>query len=232
MKIASFVFRLCALLSLAMLAVAACGSEAPNSRGQAGLWESTYRGRNGEANSIVMNADSVVGRYFLKALDYRFSTLGDSLSIQPLVPDSFLPAGDTAAPVFTMHYAIEGDTLIRTAGHRTEWLARVGPPPANPYALIGIWKTVRSTDVLTINGFQRYRPDSVLEVRLPVSVKHGVYELQSDSLWLTFADGESSRCAIALHGDSMALTRTYNNGTFTYEYVRSSADLWYPLEEY
>jgi hypothetical protein len=232
MKIKTILSRLGALFGLAVLALAACASDTPPSRGQAGLWESTYRGPNGEANSIVMNSDSVVDRYFLKALDYRFSTFGDSLSIQPLVPDSLLPAGDTVAPVFKLHYAVEGDTLIRTGGHRTEWLARVGPPPGNPYAIVGTWKIVRSTDVLTVNGFQRYRPDFVLEVRLPVSVKHGVYEIQGDSLWLTFNDGESSRCAMSLHGDSLALTRTYVNGPFTFEYVRRSTDLWYPLEEF
>lgn len=217
---------------LVILALAACFSDRTSSRDHEGMWESTYRGRGGEANSFVLHGDSLVDRYFMKAFDFRFTTFGDSLRIQPIVPDSFLPAGDTAAPIVVVHYSVKADTLIRTEAHRTEWLVREGPPPGNPYAIIGTWKAVRSTDAFTLEAYHRYRPDSVLEVRLPVSVKHGVYKIRPDSLTFYFSDGDTTPCALTLRGDSLDLTHTFTNGTFTYDYVRINPGPWYRLEEY
>lgn len=223
-------FRLSILLCLAGLALAACSKDPAPVRDHVGLWESTFRGRGGEANSLVINADSIVNRYYFRAYDFRFSDYGDSLRLEPIVPDSLWPAGDTAPPVFVVSYEIVGDTLIRTETNGKEWLLREGPPPARPNSIEGTWKTVRSTLALAAVGYHRYRPDSVLEVRLPVSTKAGVYKRHADSLTFTFPD-DTSRCVLALRADTMDLTRTFTNGTFTFGYRRAGDTAWYRLDE-
>jgi hypothetical protein len=223
-------FRLPILLGLSGLALAACSKEPAPPLDHVGLWESTFRGRGGESNSLVMNADSIVNRYYFKAFDFHFSDYGDSLRLEPIVPDSLLPAGDTAPPVFVIPYEIVGDTLVRTETNGREWLLREGPSPAGPNSIEGTWKTVRSTLALTAVGYHRYRSDSVLQIRLPVSTKSGVYKRHADSLTFTFPD-DTSRCVLALRADTMNLTRTFTNGTFTFGYRRAGDTAWYRLDE-
>jgi hypothetical protein len=214
------------------LGAAACQPAEKPLPGHVGLWESTYRGRGGEANSIVLHPDSLVDRYFLKAHDFHFSVFSESLRVQAIVPDSFLRAGDTIAPQMTLSYSVRGDTLVRSALGGSEWFLREDSLVADPTSILGSWKLVRSTQAFTLHSYHRYRADSVLEVRLPVSVKHGVYKLEDDSLFFFFHDAESSRCALSLAADTLELTRTFTNGTFTFGYLRSAPEPWYRLEEY
>ena len=195
-----------------------------------GLWESTYRGRGGEANSLLLKADSTLDRYYVRAFDFHYSTFGDSLLLQPIIADSFLPPGATVAPVFTSSYVVQGDTLVHADSLRTEWLVRVGPPPDDPASIVGTWKSVRSTTATNLSGYQRFRPDSVLEVRLPVSVKHGTYRLGTDSLTM-FVDTDTSRCGLTWLGDTLTLSRTFTNGKFSFGYLRGGKDVWYPLPD-
>jgi hypothetical protein len=223
---------------LAALGLLACASEPEH----VGHWESTYRGRGGEANGFVLRADSTMDRYKFRAFEFRFSTEGDSLRMVPILPDSFLPAGATTPPVYTNHYSVVGDTLIRSDTNYTEWLVREGPPAGDATSLLGTWKVVRSTGDKTTGGtttgYERFRPDSVLQVRIPVDVTPGTYRLMTDpedtlkpdSLVFFFND-DTSRCVLSWRGDTLALSRTFTNGTFTFDYVRAGQDAWYRLEK-
>lgn len=211
---------------LAALTMSACHRENPQSRALAGLWESTYRGRGGEANSLVMSGDSLIQRVYLKAFDFRYSAWGDSLRLELLIPDSLWPPGATAAPSLVLQYTIRGDTLVRNEPHRTEWLVRRGDEAGDPHSLVGTWKVVRSTDAVLVPSLQRFRPDSMLQVRMPVSTMSGVYRAQPDSI-VFLLETDTSRCALSLRGDTLDVTRTFTNGTFTFTYLRASPELWY-----
>jgi hypothetical protein len=83
---------------------------------------------------------------------------------------------------------------------------------------------------MTVHGFMRFRPDSVVEMRLPVSSKQGVYRLTGDSLVFFMPGGDTSRCAMSLRGDTLELTRTFTNGTFTFRYLRAGKEAWYYVD--
>ena len=92
----------------------ACSEPAePPSTAHVGLWESVWRGPGGAANSFQLDADSIVTRYYMKAFDFTYEISGDSLHMEPIVPDSLKPDPDSVIRL-AVQWAIEGDTLIRT----------------------------------------------------------------------------------------------------------------------
>jgi hypothetical protein len=209
----------------------ACSKPAdPPSTAHVGLWESVWRGPGGAANSFELDADSGVTRYYMKAFDFTYELAGDTLYMEPILPDSLKPHPDSAVRL-AVHWEIVGDTLIRTQPGHTEWLARTGPAPANPQSIVGEWQAIRSTETITFNGYQRYREDGVLEVRLPMSVKSGIYRLTSDSLVFYLTGDDTTKCTYLFRGDTLDIASTFVNGTFTYSYLKSSPKAWYELEE-
>lgn len=210
----------------ATLPLTGCSQDNPQSRAVAGLWESTYRGIGGQANSLVLSGDSLLQRVYLLAFDFRFSAWGDSLKLERLIRDSLGRLVDTAAPTLVLRYEVRGDTLIRDEPHRVEYLVRKGQAPGDPQSLIGTWVVVRSTDSANVNALARFLPDSTLQVRLKVSAASGIYRTTRDSI-VFLVEADTGRCAFSLRADTLAVTRTFTNGTFTFTYLRGGPDLWY-----
>jgi hypothetical protein len=224
--------RFVLFVGLAMAAsLAGCSEPAdPPSTAHVGLWESVWRGTGGAANSFELDADSGVTRFFLKAYDFQYEISGDSLFVEPTLHDSLAPHADSVRRQ-AIHWSIKGDTLIRSQPGHTEWLARSGPAPAGPESIVGEWQSIRSTDAITINGYQRYSEDGILEVRLPMSVKAGIYRRTSDSLVFYLRGNDTTKCTYLFRGDTLDISSTHANGTFTYSYLRASLKSWYELEE-
>ncbi len=231
--------RSAAAAFLVTLALLACASEPKPVSPFLGHWESVYRGRGGEANGLVIKADSTVDRLKFRAFDFHYSVSGDTLRLVPILPDSFLPVGATEPPVYVNHFEITGDTLMRSDSTLTEWLVREGTPDAGDAGgLVGVWRVARTTAPSITYGFARFGADSVLQVRKPHEIKIGRYvaqvdfvdTLRPDSITFYFPD-DTSRCVLTFGADSLFLTRTFTNGTFTFGYVRAGEARWYRMIE-
>lgn len=223
------------LAMLGGMVLCACGSD-PKPPPYLGHWESLYRGRGGESNGLVIRADSTMDRLSLRAFDFRYSVVGDSLRMVAMIPDSLWLPGDTAPPVFYSRFSLSGDTLMQWDEFRTEWLVREGgwESPGSP--LVGTWRTVRSTVPNVDLGFARFRADSVMQVRVPAAVVTGTYSVQADfvdtllpdSICFYFPD-DTSRCVLSWRVDTLVLTRTFTNGTFSFEYLHAGDTSWYRI---
>jgi len=119
---------------------------------------------------------------------------------------------------------------VRNEPHRTEWLVRKGEAQGDPQSLVGTWVVVRSTDAVNISTYQRFLPDSSLQVRRLASTISGIYRTTLDSI-VFLTDQDTSRCALSLRADTMDVTRTFTNGTFTFTYLRAAPQLWYSGSE-
>jgi hypothetical protein len=95
---------------------------------------------------------------------------------------------------------------------------------------------VRSTAPNIAYGFERFGADSVLQVRTPHEIKLGRYvprvdyadTLSPDSMTFYFTD-DTSRCQLTWSADTLFLTRTFTNGTFSFGYLRSGDARWYRM---
>lgn len=238
MSLPSIGLRCAALALLAALAVSACSSRQEPAPPYLGHWESLYRGRGGEANGLVIKADSTVDRLKFRAFDFHYSVSGDTLRLIPILPDSFLPVGATEPPVFTNTFHITGDTLVRTDSGVTEWLVRDGQPEAGAESIVGVWRVARSSSANLVIGFARFGADSLLQVRKPHEIKSGRYVPNLhvgeggalDSMTFYFPD-DTSRCLLTWSADTLQFSRTFTNGTFTFGYVRQGDARWYRMIE-
>ena len=233
MSFHSIAGRCAAAAFLIALAVCACTPEPEPGPPYLGHWESLYRGRGGEANGLVIKADSTVERLTFYAFDFHYSVAGDTLRLIPILPDSFLPVGATEPPVFTNLFKITGDTLVRSDSGLTEWLVREGKPEAGPESIVGIWRVARSSAANMTIGFARFTADSLLQVRKPADVRPGRYvakindqDTLPDSLTFYFPD-DTSRCELTWKGDTLQFARTFVNGLFTFGYLRQGDARWY-----
>ena len=199
-----------------------------------GFWEYAKRGPGGESNSFSMGPDSMITRFFVHCSDFRYRLEGDSIKTEPIVPAS-LQQDTLEIATVAVHFALLYDTLVRTeTTGRTEWLARVGVPPQGANSIVGAWKTFRSTDALTVHWYQRYHADGLLEMRLPMSKKSGIYKLTEESIVMILGEerDDTMQCQLAVRGDTLDFSIHTANGVFTYEYVHRGEVAWYTLEDY
>lgn len=220
---------------LTALALYACSKKAEPPP-YLGHWESIYRGRGGEANGLVLRADSSMDRLTYRAFDFRYTVEGDSIRMVAMLPDSLWPRGDTVPPVFVNHFAIAGDTLVEADLLHKEWLVRESRPEPGQSPLVGTWRTFRSNAAESDLGFAKFRADSVLQIRIPAGVTTGEYvvhtdaadTLRPDSMYM-YMPNDTSRCVLSWRADTLVLSRTFTNGTFYFLYLRAGDSSWYRL---
>jgi hypothetical protein len=176
----------------------------PVSAGLIGTWEDQVRSADGIGLTFLFAPERTVTMVFGAMVDGKYKLEGDQFTI--------IGTGGNRPVTQTVFLTNAGDTAIFSYGTASDKLVRMGPGTQGD-SIIGKWRYIHYTGV---PGYNEYRADGRMRLRVPIRVVKGSYSVRGNTLIMrtSLAPNEDRKAPLTLRGDTLTIDMDGHLETF------------------
>jgi len=187
-----------------------------------GLWETEQVSRGGIGHTIEFKSDGSFVEAFTVIVDFHYRIENGRLIVSEEKASSDKDVKNSREIVF------DGDALIlkgKDPNCSTVRMERLGKKTSDKASVIGAWRYRHYTGGI---AYERYRPDGVVNFRLPMSSSPGCYSVDGGQITLIKSNNEKGSMPFKVQGDHLELV---NKNKPVTRYRLEQAGAWYPRDK-